>query len=177
MMLVGGDDRWWRADFSKTFGGARAPHAHRAAGRAASLLRPRGITLLRSLLPVRLWICVCLPSDEVLQLRLGAVSQAALVAAPLVCASLPAGLAHRRLAGSCCLGYLPGYLSVLAHSCTWAQPQAFRHVHARRPWLGGGCALLCELCQSLWPMLIWSGRTAAGDVDSGVTWWLLPPSS
>eukprot|EP01046_Picozoa_sp_COSAG06_P036932 COSAG06_NODE_4122_length_4548_cov_102.653405_4_plen_106_part_00 len=56
---------------------------------------------------------MCLPSDEVLQLRLGAVSQTTLVAAPLVCASVPAGLAHRRLAGSCCLGYLSGYLSVL----------------------------------------------------------------
>ena len=35
---------------------------HTAAGRAESLpLRPRGITLLRSLLPVRPWVCVCLP--------------------------------------------------------------------------------------------------------------------
>ena len=115
-MLVGEDDRRRTADFSEMFGATRAPHAHRAAGRAESLpLRPRRIAAAASTAAgkaadlrvfarvTRLCSCGWMRYHRPLRSLLIWCVQA-----------LPAGSAHRRLAGSCCLGYLPGYLSVLA---------------------------------------------------------------
>ena len=63
MMLVGEDERRRAADFSKTFGAARAPHAHTPPPAAQSLCRcdRDGSLLPHPLLPVRPLIYVCLP--------------------------------------------------------------------------------------------------------------------
>jgi hypothetical protein len=151
MMLVGEDDRWWVADFSKTFGAARAPHAHRRRPRrvsAAATARDHSAAFAAAGKAVGLRVparvmksCSCGWARYHRPGRSGRCSSGVCKRACRISAQAP-----RRQ--RCCLGNLPDDISRLwLHACTWAQLQAFRHAHARRTWLRSGCALLCKLCQ------------------------------